>query len=75
MHTHSFFYLLEPFSLFLLSYTQEVFAIVVLSHGLSEFAELLFVYPTALVGNFLQTSHLQSLTLLNNLDKGGGFAE
>ena len=56
----------------LLRDVQQILAVVVLGHRLSELAELLFGDPAALVGNLLDTGYLQSLTLLDDFDEGRG---
>ena len=69
-----FYFILCPDIRFLLSSVlgelQEILAIIVLAHGLSDVLKLLAVYPSLLEGYLLKASHLQSLSLLNHLDKG-----
>ena len=54
---------------------QQILAVIVLGHGLGQFSELLLVDPSAFVGDFLDTGHLQTLALLNHFDEGRCFRE
>ena len=60
---------------FLFGQIQKIFSVVVLGHRLGEGGELGLGDPAALVGDFLDTGNFQALTLLDDLDEGGGFGK
>ena len=54
---------------------EQVLAVLVLEHWLSELAHVLLVDPALAVGNSLKAPNLQALPLLENLDVGRGLGE
>ncbi len=60
-------------SLFAFHQIHQILSVSVLEHRLGQFLQLLLANPSLVVGDLFQTSHLQSLALLNHLDEGAGF--
>ena len=54
---------------------QEVLSVLVLQHGLGQFAHLLFADPAVAVGDAFETGNLQALAFLDDFHEGGGLAE
>ena len=55
--------------------SQEVFPIIILCHRLSLLNKLLLCNPSLLVGYLLQTSHLESLPFLDDLNECACFGK
>ena len=51
----------------------EILPIAVLQHGLCQFDELVFVYPSLFVCYLFKTCNLQTLPLLYHFNEGAGF--
>ena len=48
---------------------EEIFSVIVFSHGLGDFCELGFGNPTLFEGNLLETSHFEPLTFFDDLNR------